>query len=98
MTAEPAAQPDRDAVLRLTGAYDHLATKADLADLRTEVHQGLANLRGEVHQGLADQRAEMHKTIGDLKADLIKWMISLMLATAAVAASAVIAIDRLLGS
>ena len=30
---------DSDRISRLEGAYEHLATKADLADLRSDLHQ-----------------------------------------------------------
>ncbi len=48
---------------RLEGAYEHLATKADLADL---------------------------------KVDLIKWMIGLMLGTAALATSIALLVQKLI--
>ena len=56
--------PIEDRVSRLEGAYEHLATKADLADL---------------------------------KVDLIKWMIGLMLGTAALATSIALLVLKLTG-
>ena len=58
------ATPLEDRVSRLEGAYEHLATKADLADL---------------------------------KVGLIKWMIGLMLGTAALATSIALLILKLTG-
>ena len=51
-------------VSRLEGGHEHLATKADLAELETR---------------------------------LIKWMIGMMLASAAVAASVALFVQRLIG-
>ena len=34
-----AVTTDSDRISRLEGAYEHLATKADLADLRSDLHQ-----------------------------------------------------------
>lgn len=49
MTTTASESPDlEDRIARLEGAYDHLATKADLADLRTELHDSLADLRIEM--------------------------------------------------
>ena len=50
-----------DRVSKLEGAYEHLATKADLAEL---------------------------------KADMIKWMVGLMLASAGLAATIALVIQR----
>jgi hypothetical protein len=58
------ATPLEDRVSRLEGAYEHLAIKADLADL---------------------------------KVDLIKWMIGLMLGTAALATSIALLVLKLTG-
>ena len=49
MTTAAGESPDlTDRMARLEGAYEHLATKADLADLRTELHESLADLRIEI--------------------------------------------------
>jgi hypothetical protein len=69
----------------LAGIYDQLGhiegqlpqftTKAELADLRAEMHRGFAALRGEfadlraeTHTGFANLRAEMHTGLADLQA------------------------------
>ena len=39
-------------IAKLEGTYEHLATKADIADVRTEV----VALRSELHAGLATMR------------------------------------------
>jgi hypothetical protein len=43
-----AAQPCTDAVSSLESAYAHLATKADLADLKGEVKSEIANLKADL--------------------------------------------------
>ena len=62
-----------DRVSKLEGAYDHLATKADLAELKGELKADMA----------------------ELKADMIKWMIGLMLASAGLASTIALLIQRL---
>ena len=62
-----------DRVSRLEGAYDHLATKADLAELKGELKADMA----------------------ELKADMIKWMVGLMLASAGLASTIALLIQRL---
>lgn len=61
-----------DRVSKLEGAYDHLATKADLAELKGELKADMA----------------------ELKADMIKWMVGLMLASAGLAATIAMVIQR----
>ena len=73
---------------RLEGAYEHLATKSDLADLRTEMSEMRAELRDEYRSGLATQKIEM----ANLKADLIKWMVGTLIIGIAATATIVRAI------
>ena len=61
-----------DRVSKLEGAYGHLATKADLAELKGELKADLA----------------------ELKADMNKWMVDLMLASAGLAATIAMVIQR----
>ncbi|MCY3946845.1 MAG: hypothetical protein OXF44_11250 [Anaerolineaceae bacterium] len=72
-----------DRVSKLEGAFDHLATRADLAELKGEFKADMAELKGEL-------RADM----AELKADMIKWMVGLMLASAGLAASIALVIQR----
>ncbi len=58
----------------LEGAYDHLATKADVADLRTEMQAGFAegraetaDLRTEVRTGFAEAEARSNRQIAELR-------------------------------
>ena len=43
---------------RLEGVYEHLATKADIADLRTEFQTGMERQRSELQTGMERQRSE----------------------------------------
>jgi len=56
----------------LEGAFDHLATRADLAELK----------------------GELRADVAELKADMIKWMVGLVLASAGLAASIALVIQR----
>ena len=72
-----------DRVSKLEGAYDHLATKADLAELKGELKADLAGVKGELKADMAE-----------FKADVIKWMVGLMLASAGLAATIALVIQR----
>ena len=67
---------------RLEGAYDHLATKADISGLRAELKSDIAGLRAEMLR---------------LNAGLIKWGVGLMAGFLVIGLGAVTAIFRLLG-
>ena len=79
---------------RLEGVYDHLASKADVAEVRTE----MADVKADV----AGVKAEMAHlaTKADLalqETRLIKWMIGTVVTGMAAAAAVAVAVDRLLG-
>ena len=80
---------------RLEGAYEHLATKSDVANLKaemaemkTEMKAQMAELRDEFRSGLATQKIES----ANLKADLIKWMVGTLIIGIAATATIVRAI------
>ena len=50
---------------RLEGAYEHVATKQDIADVRTEI----ANLKSELKQDISDVRTEIANLRTELKSD-----------------------------
>ena len=64
----------------LEGTYQHLATKADLADLK-------AGLKADV--------AELKADIARLEAQLVKWMVGIMVGSVAVASSIALLVQRL---
>ena len=80
-----------DRVSKLEGAYGHLATKADLAELKGELKADLAGVKGELKADMAEFKADM----AEFKADVIKWMIGLMLASAGLASTIALLIQRL---
>ncbi len=63
----PAAQDAlSERVARLEGAYEHLATKADIADLRTELLTEIAQLRGEFRVEMARMETRLLLRLGGL--------------------------------
>ena len=55
---------------RLEGVYDHLASKADLAELRADLKDDIARLQAEitrVESGLKDDIARLQADIAELK-------------------------------
>ncbi|KQN56815.1 hypothetical protein [Erwinia sp. Leaf53] len=46
------------------------ATKSDLAELRTEMHQGFNQLRGEMHQEHSQLRGEMQQGMGEIRKEV----------------------------
>ena len=86
---------------RLEGVYDHLASKADMAEVKAEVTE----VKGDV-AGLKTDVAGLKTDVAHLatKADmalqetrLIKWMIGTVVTGMAAAAAVPVAVDRLLG-
>ncbi len=82
---------------RLEGAYEHVATKADLIGEVGSVRTELANLRAELKTDIGDLRAELKSDIGSLRADMhrmnatnLKWLYGLTV-TVVVAAGAGVA-------
>ena len=66
---------------RLEAVYEHLATKADIADLRTEMKSGIGDLRSEMKADigrLESQTANLRAEIYRINATLIRWLVSLM--------------------
>ena len=46
-------------VSRLEGAYEHLATKEDIAELRGEFKEDIAELRGELKADIAELKGSL---------------------------------------
>ena len=78
---------------RLEAVYEHLATRADIADLRAEMKADIGNLRAEMKADNGDLRAEMHR----INATLIRWLVSLMAGSLVIGLGAITAIFRFLG-
>ena len=85
---------------RLEAVYEHLATKADIANLRAEMKADIgrlesqtANFRAETKADNGNLRAEMHR----INATLIRWLVSLMAGSLVIGLGAITAIFRFLG-
>ena len=74
---------------RLEAVYEHLATKADIADLRAEMKADIGRLESQT----ANLRAEMHH----INATLIRWLVSLMAGALVIGLGGITAIFRFLG-
>ncbi len=55
---------------RLEGVYEHLATKADIAELRAEMQSANAELRAEMQSAYGELRAEMQSANAELRAEM----------------------------
>jgi F0F1-type ATP synthase membrane subunit b/b' len=55
---------------RLEGVYEHLATKADIAELRAEMQSAYGELRAEMQSANAELRAEMQSANAELRAEM----------------------------
>ena len=80
---------------RLEAVYEHLPTKANIADLRAELKADIgrlesqnADLRAEMKADMGNLRAEMHR----INATLIRWLVSLMAGSLAIGIGAITAI------
>ena len=92
---------------RLEAVYEHLATKADIADLLAELKADIgrleaqtADLRAELKADIgrgetrtANLQAEMHR----MNATLIRWQVSLLAGTLVIGLGGITAIFRFLG-
>ncbi len=89
MTIQTDDRPStEERVSRLEGAYDHLATKADVADVRTEI--------AEVRIEVADVRTEVVKLRAEMAAmetRMVKWLVSAV----GIGVAITVALNRLLG-
>ena len=81
-----------DAVI--TSTLPQLATKAEVAQLRGEMHTGLSDLRGELHTGLSDLRGELRAGLAEKPSKTYLWGILGVLITAYAAGLAALAIVR----
>jgi len=60
-----------------------LATKADLAATRADLHQEIVDLRREMEHGFAILRAELETKMAQHKAEVIRWVFGISIAQAA---------------
>ena len=93
-------------VSSIEGAYDHLATKADVQELRGDMNAAVQELRGDMNTAVQELRGDMNTAVQELRGDLvveiraaevrmIKWVAGLMIGTALGTVTAVAALLRL---
>ncbi len=67
---------ESERIARIEGAYEHLATKADVETVKTAVHDVKAEVqtvKSELQTDILSVRSEMHGEITEIKNDL-RWM------------------------
>ncbi|MDE0141171.1 MAG: hypothetical protein OXN19_06825 [Caldilineaceae bacterium] len=67
---------ESERIARIEGAYEHLATKADVETVKTAVHEVRAEVqtvKTELQNEIQTVRSEMHGEIAGIKNDL-RWM------------------------
>ena len=67
---------ESERIARIEGAYEHLATKADVETVKTAVHEVRAEIqtvKTELQNEIQTVRSEMHGEIAGIKNDL-RWM------------------------
>ncbi len=86
MTTQTDDRPStEERVSRLEGAYDHLATKADVAELRTEVVKWRADI--------AAMESRLRADLSAMESRLIRWLVSAV----GVGVAVNVALNKLLG-
>lgn len=68
---------------RLEGAYEHLATKADLQELETRMTRQMGELEARLLKQMGDQEARLVRQMGDSETRVVKWMVGLMIGSVA---------------
>ena len=94
---------------RLEGVYDHLATKADLAEVKTdmshlaskadlaEVKTDMTHLATKLDLAALETRiAQVETTVAQVEARIVKWVVGTVITGMGVAAAVAVAVDRLL--
>ena len=69
-------------VSHLEGAYEHLATKADVAEAKAELKADISEVKAALYQ---------------MESRLIRWMVGMLLGSVVGASSIAILVQRLIG-
>ena len=65
MTNSPLTPEER--LAKLEGVYNHLATKADIAELKVELKTDMAELKAEISKEFTSQIKEVRKGLNQLQ-------------------------------
>ena len=76
---------------RLEGAYEHIATKADLQALETRMTQQIADSEARSAKQRADMETRLTKQIAEAETRIVKWVVGVMIG-GVVAGAALIAV------
>ena len=87
-----------DRVSRLEGAYEHLATKADIAELHGATKADIAELRGATKADIQELRGDTMAAIVALETRLIRWTVTTMVAGMAATATIALVVASLASS
>ena len=82
-------------VSSIEGAYDHLATKADVQELHGDMNTVVQELRGDMNAAIERLLGDMMVEIRASEVRMIKWVAGLMVGTALGTVTAVAALLRL---
>ena len=82
-------------VSSMEGAYDHLATKADLERLRGDMVAEIERVRGDANTANEKLRADLISEIRASETRMIKWGAGMMVGTALGIVTAMAALLRL---
>ena len=66
-------------VSSIEGAYDHLATKADVQELRGEMNTAVERLRGDLRTEMETMRGDLRNDIRNSEVRMIKWGAGMMI-------------------
>ncbi len=61
----------------------HLATKEDLANVKSELKEDIANVKSELKEDIANVKSELKEDIANTKISLVQWMIAIAFAQVA---------------
>ncbi len=65
-------------VSSIEGAYEHLATKADVQELRGDMNAAVEGLRGDMNTAIERLRGDLRTEIRASEARKIKWIAAIM--------------------
>ena len=60
---------NEERIARLEGGYEHLATKADVENLRGDLNSGLSSVQGDLNTGLSAVRTDFKSDLAAAQAE-----------------------------